>query len=36
VDIAASGNYPIHLELRGEGEIIDLARSIDNLINHVR
>lgn len=36
VDNAASGNYPIHLELRGEGEIIDLARSIDDLINHVR
>ena len=35
VDHAASGNYPIKLELRGEGEIIDLAQSIDRLINRV-
>lgn len=35
VDHAASGKDPIHLELRGEGEIIDLARSIENLITRV-
>jgi signal transduction histidine kinase len=33
VDHAVPGNYPIRLELLGEGEIIDLAQSIDNLIN---
>jgi CHASE3 domain sensor protein len=33
VDHAASGNQPIKLELRGEGEIIDLAQSIHKLIN---
>ena len=33
VDGAASGNLPIKLELRGEGEIIDLAQSIRKLIN---
>ena len=36
VDHAASGNYPINLELRGEGEIIDLAHSISRLINRAR
>jgi CHASE3 domain sensor protein len=36
VDQAASGNYPIRLELRGEGEIIDLAQSIDRLINRTQ
>jgi CHASE3 domain sensor protein len=36
VDHAASGNYPVEFELHGEGEIIDLARSIDNLIQRVR
>jgi len=36
VDHATSGNNTIQLELQGQGEIIDLARSIDNLINRVR
>jgi methyl-accepting chemotaxis protein len=36
VDHAVSGRYPIRLELRGEGEIIDLAQSIDKLINRMR
>ncbi len=36
VDHAVSGNYPIRLELRGEGEIIDLAQSIDKLINRTQ
>jgi methyl-accepting chemotaxis protein len=36
VNHAASGNYPIEFELQGEGEIIDLARSIDNLIQRIR
>ena len=35
VDHAASGSYPIEFELQGEGEIIDLARSIDNLIRRI-
>lgn len=35
VDHAACGNQPIELELRGEGEIIDLAQSIHKLINRV-
>jgi CHASE3 domain sensor protein len=33
VDHAASGSHPIKLELHGESEIIDLAQSIDKLIN---
>jgi CHASE3 domain sensor protein len=33
VDHAASGQYPIEFELQGRGEVIDLARSIDHLIN---
>jgi CHASE3 domain sensor protein len=35
VDHAASGNEPIKLELRGKGEIIDLAQSIHKLIDRV-
>lgn len=35
VDHAAAGNNPVEFELEGEGEIIDLARSIDNLIHRV-
>jgi CHASE3 domain sensor protein len=35
VDHAAAGNNPIEFELEGEGEIIDLARSIDNLIHRI-
>jgi nitrogen fixation/metabolism regulation signal transduction histidine kinase len=36
VDHAASGNYQIDFELRGEGEVVDLAKSVRNLIAHVR
>ena len=35
VDHAAAGNDPVEFELTGEGEIIDLARSIDKLIHPV-
>ena len=35
VDHAVAGNNPVEFELKGEGEIIDLARSIDNLIHRV-
>ena len=36
VDHAASGNYQIDFELRGEGEVVELAKSVRNLIAHVR
>jgi len=36
VDHAASGNYQIDFELRGEGELVELAKSVRNLIAHVR
>ena len=36
VDHAASGNYLIDFELRGEGEIVELAKSVRNLITHLR
>jgi CHASE3 domain sensor protein len=36
VDHAASGNYKIDFELRGEGEVVELAKSVRNLIEHVR
>jgi hypothetical protein len=32
VDHAASGNYLVDFELRGEGEGVELARSVRNLI----
>jgi CHASE3 domain sensor protein len=35
VDHAASGKNLVELELRGEGEIIELARSIDRLIKRI-
>jgi len=35
VDHAAAGNDPVEFKLTGEGEIIDLARSIDKLIHRV-
>jgi len=35
VDDAASGNYQIEFELEGEGEIVDLAKSVCNLISHI-
>lgn len=36
VDHAASGNYLIDFELRGEGEIVELAKSVRALITHIR
>ena len=36
VDHAASGNYQIEFELRGEGELVDIAKSVRNLIAHLR
>jgi nitrogen fixation/metabolism regulation signal transduction histidine kinase len=36
VDNAASGNYQIEFELRGKGELIDLATSVRNLITHLK
>jgi CHASE3 domain sensor protein len=36
VDHAASGNYLIDFQLRGEGEVVELAKSVRNLITHVR
>jgi CHASE3 domain sensor protein len=36
VDHAASGKYQIEFELRGEGELVDLAKSVRNLIAHVK
>ena len=36
VDHAASGKDAVEFELQGEGEIIELARSIDKLIQRVR
>ena len=36
VDHAASGNYLIDFELRGKGEVVELAKSVRNLIAQVR
>jgi HAMP domain-containing protein len=36
VDHAAAGNYEIDFEIQGEGEVVELANSIRNLIAHVR
>jgi nitrate/nitrite-specific signal transduction histidine kinase len=36
VDHAVSGNYEIEFEIKGEGELVNLARSIRNLISHAR
>jgi nitrogen fixation/metabolism regulation signal transduction histidine kinase len=36
VDHAAAGNYEIEFEIRGEGEVVQLANSIRSLISHVR
>ena len=33
VDPAALGQYPLEVELQGQAEVMDLARSIDHLIN---
>jgi methyl-accepting chemotaxis protein len=35
VNDAASGNYQIEFELEGNGEIVDLAKSVRNLISHI-
>ena len=34
VDHAAAGDYQIDFELRGEGEVVELAKSVHNLIAH--
>ncbi len=36
VDHAAAGNYEIDFQLRGEGELVDLAKSVRNLIAHMK
>jgi len=36
VDHAAAGNYEISFDIQGEGEVVELANSIRNLIAHVR
>ena len=36
VDHAAAGNYAIDFDIQGEGEVVELANSIRNLIAHVR
>ena len=36
VDHAAAGNYEIEFEIRGAGEVVELANSIRLLISHVR
>jgi nitrogen fixation/metabolism regulation signal transduction histidine kinase len=36
VDHAAAGNYEIEFEIHGEGEVVQLANSIRNLISHVK
>jgi CHASE3 domain sensor protein len=35
VDDAATGNYQIEFELEGKGEVVDLAKSVCNLISHI-
>jgi CHASE3 domain sensor protein len=36
VDQAATGNYEIDFELHGDGEVVELARSVRNLISGLR
>jgi hypothetical protein len=36
VDLAASGNYLIDFDPRGEGEVVELAKSVRSLIAHAR
>lgn len=36
VDDAASGNYLLDFELRGQGEVVELAKSVRRLIEHVQ
>jgi methyl-accepting chemotaxis protein len=35
VDDAASGNYQVEFQLQGKGEVVDLAKSVCNLISHI-
>jgi nitrogen fixation/metabolism regulation signal transduction histidine kinase len=35
VDHAVSGNYQIEFELQGKGEVVELAKSVRNLITHL-
>jgi nitrogen fixation/metabolism regulation signal transduction histidine kinase len=36
VDHAAAGNYEIEFDVKGDGEVVQLADSVRGLINHVR
>jgi hypothetical protein len=36
VDQAATGNYEIDFELHGGGEVVELARSVQNLTSLLR
>jgi len=36
VDHAVSGNYKVEFDVRGHGEVVDLAKSVRNLIAHTR
>jgi nitrogen fixation/metabolism regulation signal transduction histidine kinase len=36
VDHAAAGNYEIEFNVKGDGEVVELADSVRNLIAHVR
>jgi len=36
VDHAAAGNYEIEFEVHGQGEVVELANSVRNLIAHAR
>jgi nitrogen fixation/metabolism regulation signal transduction histidine kinase len=36
VDHAAAGNYEVEFDVQGEGEVVQLAHSIRNLIEHIR
>jgi methyl-accepting chemotaxis protein len=36
VDHAAAGNYEIEFDVQGEGEVVQLAHSVNDLIAHVR
>jgi CHASE3 domain sensor protein len=36
VDAAAAGNYELKINFQGEGEIMELANSVSNLIGHVK
>jgi len=36
VDQAAAGNYEIEFDIRGEGEVVELAKSVQNMLSAVR